>query len=178
MQTHWKLHQAVHKAIMIQRTEGKEVCGGIIGINDTQTYTHTHTHTHTHVHITLYSSPCVQFLYPGRLLAACLSRVSLHILCSSSCTRNCWVRDSEVVVLGSKISWLGGWASQWRPQLQKWSICHHNWSNATMSYIPFLFCFVLFCLGTDVVYLYMQYFVQPYISAVADTEDEIETDRD
>jgi len=32
MQTHWKLHQAVHKAIVMQKTEGKEVCGGI-GIN-------------------------------------------------------------------------------------------------------------------------------------------------
>ena len=156
MLTHLKLNQVAYeyKATMMQRTEGKEVCGGI-GINY---YTHTNTPAGAR-------SLCVQFLYPtARLLfVSSLTVYSLQFLLALATAVSRFLR-----LWCSTLNNLARWASQWRPrQVQRWSICHPTTHQIQQC---FAFHFFVFCLGTDVVYLYIQYFVQPYISAVADTE--------
>ena len=76
-------------------------CGGM-GINY-QTHTRTHTHTHTHRVICAHNIlflPARTISVAGCVLAACLSRVSLSPFAFLTCTRNCSVRVSEVLVLG------------------------------------------------------------------------------
>ena len=77
-----------------------------------------HTHTHTHTHTQHFISILRTILAAGRVLAACMSRFSLvyfylrsfhmssQLLLSRFMTQCC----SDV-----EISWLDGWANQWRP---------------------------------------------------------------
>jgi hypothetical protein len=69
------------------------------------------THTIICAHNTLSLSVCT-ISVASRVLVACLSRVSLYILCSSHLALQLLCQCLYIAVLGHQISWLYGWSSQ------------------------------------------------------------------
>jgi len=75
----------------------------------------THAHVQLYVHASLLLRVRTMFA-AGRLFAAApKSRHTLILPCSCHFTRNSVSVFIRLRCLNDKISWLGGWASQWRP---------------------------------------------------------------
>jgi hypothetical protein len=72
-------------------------------------------HAQLYVHATLFLRVRTMSA-AGRLLADALKSLhKLTLLCSCHFTRNSFSMFIRLRCMGDKISWLGGWASQWRP---------------------------------------------------------------